>query len=202
MPQQLDRDEIGRIFPELDQIGASDLRGKVADIWIDIAGEMLWSDLDTVPNGIKAALDRTLVGHVRGVTQMAVAICEIAKTLHGKTYDRDLLVAACLLHDASKPIEYEPDPGRPQEPGQLRRGRLSEIGRNVQHAVYAAHKAMQHGLPLDLVNLIITHTHASNVRTASWEAAALFYADYADTDAGLDLAGDKIISPRWMLAHA
>jgi putative nucleotidyltransferase with HDIG domain len=202
MPQKLTRADIGRIFPELAQIADRDLRDMVADIWVEVAAEMGWDDLETAPNGIKNALDRTLVGHVRGVTQMAISICEIAKELHGKTYDRDLLVAACLLHDASKPVEYEPDPNKPHEAGKLRRGRASEVGRNVQHAVYAAHKAMEKKLPLKLINLIITHTHSSNVRTATWEAAALFYADYADTDAGLDLAGAPIISPRWTMAHA
>lgn len=201
MPQSLTHPELSAIYPELDLIKDETMRRKVVEIWIEIAAEMLWDDLARVPNGVKAAINRTLVGHVRGVTQLAIAICDIAQSLHGLHTDRDLLVAACLLHDASKPIEYEPDPEKVAPPGDLPRGRVSPVGRNVQHSVYAAHKSLAKGLPLELTNLIITHTHASNIRTASWEAAVLFYADYADTDAGLTLAKNPLVSPRWLMGH-
>src|SRR3546814_6051105 len=51
------------------------------------------------------------------------------RSLHGRTYDRDLLIAACLLHDVSKAVESEPmsDPGS-ADPGEAapRAGRRSE----------------------------------------------------------------------------
>ena len=71
--------------------------------------------------------------------------------------------------------------------------------KNIQHAVYAAHKMLQKGLPLELVNLVITHTHESNIRGTTWEAAALFYADFADSDVGVSDANAKLYSERWHL---
>ena len=52
-----------------------------------------------------------------------------------------------------------------------------------------------------LAHLLITHTHASNVRGKGWEAALLFYADFVDTDAGIVMAGEgsPMYSQRWKL---
>ena len=103
------------------------------------------------------------------------------------------------LHDVSKLVEYEPDPAVGATSSLPRRGRKSRLGRNVQHAVYAAHKILTKELPLELVNLVVTHTHESNIRGETWEAAALFYADFADSDVGVSDAGAKLYVQRWKL---
>jgi HD superfamily phosphohydrolase YqeK len=159
---------------------------------------MEWDDLLEVPKNMKSEADRSLVEHIRGVTQMALAICEIAERVQGKGYDRDMLLAACLLHDVSKPVEYEPDPAAPKGT-YPRRGRQSALGRNVQHAVYATHKIFEKNLPVELAHLIVTHTHGSNMRGRTWEAAALFYADFADTDAALHSHEATLYIQRWQL---
>ena len=64
-------------------------------------------------------------------------------------------------------------------------------GRSIQHGVYTAHKVLQMGLPIELAHLIITHTHGSNVRANSFEASLLYYADFADSDAGILLKGGR-----------
>lgn len=199
MAQALTEDDIARVFPELTQIGDEGLRHQVAEIWVEMAAEMSWNSLEEIPKNSRDEAGRTLVEHIRGVTQMAIQICEIAKTLHNKPYDRDTMLAVGLLHDVSKLVEYEPDPAKLVEHKIPRAGRKSRIGKNIQHAVYAAHKMFARGMSLELVNLIITHTHGSNVRGTTWEAAALFYADFADTDAGLSAAGAKMYSERWSL---
>ena len=197
MPQSLTIEQVRALFPELDWIGDTSLRTRVAEIWCEVAAEMSWNDLNDVPKNLHDEKGRTLVGHVRGVTQMAAAICDIAKSLHGKAYDRDMMIASCLLHDVSKPVEYELDPAAHE--GKPRSGRKSRLGKNIQHAVYAAHKMLQKGLSLELVNLVITHTHESNIRGTTWETAALFYADFADSDVGVSDANAKLYSERWHL---
>jgi hypothetical protein len=199
MAQYLTTDQVGSIFPELSWIVNPKLRETVARIWCDIAAEMTWNDVHDVPKNVHDEKYRTLVGHVRGVTQMAVAVCDIAKDLHGKAYDRDLMVASCLLHDVSKLVEYEPAPNVEPTLDAPKPGRKSRLGKNVQHAVYAAHKMLAAGLSLELVNLVITHTHESNIRGETWEAAALFYADFADSDVGVSDAGAKLYVQRWHL---
>lgn len=199
MAQSLSAADVERLFPELHWIGDASLRSAVTEIWREVAAEMVWDDLQHVPKNVNDEKHRNLINHVRGVTQMGVAICDIAKNLHGKTYDKDMMVASCLLHDVSKPVEYEPDPAADETGSLPRPGRKSQLGKNIQHAVYAAHKMLAKGLSLELVNLVITHTHESNIRGTTWEAAALFYADFADSDVGVSDARAKLYVQRWKL---
>lgn len=199
MGQTINAAELGTLLPEIGEIADRALREKVEAIWIEIAAEMAWSDLRDIPKNLKAESDRSLIDHIRGVTRMALALCDVAKDLHGKPYDRDLLLAACLLHDASKPVECEPSEKNAPAGMRPKPARKSHLGASIQHGVYAAHKALQHGLSLDLAHLLITHTHQSNTRGTTWEAAALFYADFADTDVGLSSNGGPMFIQRWKL---
>jgi HD superfamily phosphohydrolase YqeK len=199
MAQKLSAEALAKIFPEIDEIRAPAMKRGVVEIWQEIAAEMPWDDLLEIPKNTKGEKNRSLVEHIRGVTQMAIALCEVAKKVQDKAYDRDLLVAACLLHDASKPVEYEPDPAATRGDGPVRPGRQSALGRSIQHAAYATHKIFEKKLPLELAHLVLTHTHASGMRGKTWEAAALFYADFADTDAALHSIDDKLYLQRWQL---
>lgn len=196
MGQKVTEQEIVALMPAVDQISDSELRAGVVAIWQEIAEEMAWNDLRDVPKNVALEAGRSLLEHIRGVTEMALALCESARAVQGKDYDKDLLIAACLLHDASKPVETEPGAGSDDKAGGARK---SALGAKIQHAVYAAHKVFKFGLPLELAHLLITHTHHSNTRGKSWEAAALFYADFADTDAALSASGDRMYSERWRL---
>lgn len=199
MAQTVSAAELRELLPEICEIADAALREKVETIWIEIAEEMAWSDLRDIPKNLKSERDRSLVEHIRGVTRMALALCDIAMDQHGKPYDRDLLLAACLLHDASKPVECEPSEEGGPANARPKPARKSHLGACIQHGVYAAHKALQHGLSHDLAHLLITHTHQSNTRGMTWEAAALFYADFADTDAGLSSNGSPMFIQRWKL---
>jgi len=199
MPQQLSAHDVEQIFPEVLEIGEARLRGAVTEIWQDIAKEMSWSSLDEIPKNLRSEKERTLVEHIRGVTLMALHICETAQKIQGKPFDRDLLLAACLLHDVSKPLECEPDPNGAGDNRRPRRGRKSELGRQLPHATYATHLILKHGLSLELANLVVTHTHDIAIRGKTWEAAALFYADFADSDAGRSAANDQMFVQRWVL---
>jgi putative nucleotidyltransferase with HDIG domain len=198
MAQTLSAPDVLAIFPEAAEIGDSSLRAKVIDIWREIAAEMPWNDLHEVPQNVKGESGRTLVSHVRGVTQTALGICETAQRVQNKPYDRDLVIAACLLHDVSKPVEMEPAPGAPRGLHPCA-AQYSDVGKSLQHALYASHKALVAGLPLKLIHIIVTHTHESRRRGQSWEAAALFYADYSDIDAGLSAANKPLFLQRWRL---
>lgn len=191
--------DVTETFPEINEIKSDEIRNAVIAVWSKVQEDMAWNSLDEIPKNLRDQIGQSLVRHIRAVTRMAVAIADIAEDMTGRSYDRDVLLAAGLLHDLSKPLECEPAPGSVSEPGRIRPGVKSAIGKNVQHAVYGAHLMLNAGMSLELVNLIITHTHASGVRGRTWEAAALFYADFADTDAGLSLVDAKMYSEKWQL---
>ncbi|HEY2522219.1 MAG TPA: HD domain-containing protein [Streptosporangiaceae bacterium] len=177
--------EVLATFPELTEIKDESLRLKVAAIWQEVFAESPWKSLQEVPkNPATLPASITLVAHTRSVTRQALAIAEVAQEIHGLGYDRDLLIAAANLHDVSKLVEYEPkDDGG---------AGLGEFGEKVQHGMYGVHKAINHGLPLDVVHAIAVHTKHSHDLPCTWEALIVHYADYADTDGLLMSEGAKI----------
>lgn len=194
-------DEAGllRLFPEVAEIKDRQLREGVVAIWMDTARECNWERFEDIPKNLSYEKYRRLTDHIRGVTRMAMALAETAHELHGTPYNRDHLIAACLLHDVSKPIEVDPDPSGAETGGPALPAKKSAIGENLQHAVYATHKILAHGLPLEVAHLVVTHTHESNVRSKTLEAAYIFYADFADSDAGITPVQGKTFATRWHL---
>lgn len=199
MAVRIDEADVRELFPEIDQIADDTLRQGVIDIWVETGAECGWERFEDVPKNLDAEKHRRLVDHIRGVTRMALALAEIAAREHGTVYNRDHLIAACLLHDVSKPLETEPDPNAYPTNGAALPARKSALGDKVQHAVYATHKVFAHKLPLEVAHIVNTHTHASNVRSKTIEGAFLFYADYADSDAGIVATGGKMFAQRWEL---
>jgi len=51
-----------------------------------------------------------LLDHTLGVTEIALRLVEVYEGVYGATVDRDLVVAAALLHDLFKYYQYERDP--------------------------------------------------------------------------------------------
>jgi putative nucleotidyltransferase with HDIG domain len=199
MPINIDEAGLLAIFPEIAEITEPALRRGVVAIWLEIAAECAWSRLEDIPKNMEAERNRRLVDHVRGVTRMALALAETARAHSGTAYDRDLLIAMCLLHDVSKPVECEPDPDAQPGPGPALPARYSRMGKLIQHAVYAAHKVFAHGLPLEVAHVVNTHTHQSTLRSTSIEGAYVFYADYSDSDAVIIPAGGRSYLGRWHL---
>jgi putative nucleotidyltransferase with HDIG domain len=200
MAIRLSPEEYRQLFPEVDLIQDAALRQGVIDIWMELAAETSWERFEDIPKNLGAEKHMTLIAHIRGVTKQAIAMAEISEEMHGVTVDRDLLIAACLLHDISKPLESEHDPDGPPSGGSAAPAKKTEFGAKIQHGVYGAHKIWAKNLPkaMDLAHLVITHTRASNTRSMSYEAALLFYADWADSDAGIIKGGGNPFAAKWI----
>jgi HD superfamily phosphohydrolase YqeK len=195
-------DEVGvcALLPEVNEIQNADLRRAVIDIWIETGAECSWASFDEVPKSLGAERHRRLIDHVRGVTKMALALAETAQREQDAKFNRDYLLAACLLHDVSKVLETEPSAAdASRKSNQVAAAQLSEMGSKLQHAVYATHKVLSHKLPIDVANLVLTHTLASNMRPNTVEGAYLFYADSTDSDVGIIGAGGTPFLQRWRL---
>lgn len=197
MPINIDEAGLVAVFPEIEEIADPALRRGVVAIWLEVAQECAWSRLEDIPKNLEGEKHRRLTDHVRGVTRMALALAETGRAHSGTAYDRDKLIAMCLLHDVSKPLEVEPDPEGKPSGGPVLAGRKSKLGKMIQHAVYATHKCFAHGLPLEVAHVVNTHTHQSAVRSITVEGAYVFYADYADSDAVLVPETGKGFVSRW-----
>lgn len=179
-----DLEYVASVFPEVHEISSEELRRRVLEIWVDVWRESAWARIEDAPKNPENVGDRPLYLHVRSVTQQAIATADIVQRLHGISYDRDLVIAASLLHDVSKLVEYEPS-----DAGAVK----SRKGKLIQHGVYGAHKAWAHGLPDELVHVIISHTHSSGLKPSTWEGIIVHYVDYLDSDALLKDAGNPLL---------
>ena len=187
-PGEGDRSRVRELFPEVNEIQDPALAQEVVDIWVEAWKASPWERLEEVPkNPETVSADHKLVTHVRSVTRQAMALARSVQQFHGIQVNMDLLIAGGLLHDVSKLMEYSP--------GELG-AEKSRFGELIQHGSYAVHKALAHGLPLELVHLLGSHTMQSRVAPSTLEAILLFYADCADSDALLWQAGRGLLLQR------
>ena len=168
------------VLPEIRDIADPVLRDKVAEIWDEAVRMGGWSDVMDIPFNPKVGEEPALVTHVRAVTLAAKHYAEVLEGVVGKAVDHDLLLAASLLHDVSKAVEYGVQGGRVGK---------TELGEKIPHGVFGAYLAWKHGLSLDLVHLIITHTATIGMAPVRLEGVILRYADLMDADVHYFRAG-------------
>ena len=179
---------VERLRREFDRIADPDLRAKVVATWdAAVASSPCRDRLDRVPFDLRAP-GEPLLDHVCRVVEAAVALAPIAEAALGTPLDRDLLVAACLLHDVDKVLVVEPADDRTF--------RLSAVGRRLGHGVSGAMLCREHGLPEDVVHLVLTHTVTSTLPAEPPEGIVLHYADLLAADAALRAAGADLFMNR------
>lgn len=172
-------------LPEVDLIEDIALRHAVCEIWAEALAASNWKSLGDVPKNPETLPEtRRLLEHSRSVALQALAVARVVRDVHKIGFDSDTLIAAALLHDVSKLVEYEPTA---DGAAKSRRGEL------IQHGVWGAFKAWEKGLPEDLVHNIIVHTNNSKHAPRTWEAILVHYVDYLDSDALLFAEGRPLL---------
>jgi hypothetical protein len=169
--------ELGTLLPELSLIQDADLRQKVEAVWQELwqaSGLESIDQLHTSPE-----IDYPHIPHNRSVVAMAIAVADAFERFHGVNVDRDVLVAGALLQDASKLVEYSVKDGKVV---------YSDLGRRYPHSFWAAHVALQHGVPDAICHIILTHTPQAAQFPTSLEGKILYYVDQLDV---LAIHGDR-----------
>jgi hypothetical protein len=157
------------LFPEVELIRDAALRSGVEAVW-----QELWqaSELESIQDLVASPeFPYPHIPHNRAVVQMALAVASTFERFHSVTVDRDLLVAAALLQDASKLVEFNREGDTVT---------YSELGRQYPHAFWAAHIALKHGLPDAVCHIIIHHTPQAAKFPTSLEGKILYYVDQID----------------------
>ena len=153
------------------------MRAGVEAVW-----QELWqaSELDSTDQLLTSPeMPYPHIPHNRAVVEMALAVAAAFEKFHGVKVDRDVLVAAALLQDASKLVEY------------ARSGDTvvySSLGKQYPHAFWAAHIALKHGVPDSVCHIIIHHTPQAAKFPTSLEGKILYYVDQIDV---LAIHGDR-----------
>lgn len=162
--------DIDALLPEIALIGDTSLRDKVRSVWLALWARSEFEDFAAIPTS--GEIPYSNLPHMRCVVALALGIADSFERYHGVKVNRDVLVAACLLQDASKVVEYRPKPGGGIE--------KTPIGKAVPHAFEAARVALDHGLPLEVVHIIATHSPQAPRFPTSLEGKIIYYADQLD----------------------
>jgi hypothetical protein len=158
------------IFPEIEQIKDKTLRDAVVEIWQELWSQSNWADFDTMPTSPEIPYPAR--PHSQCVVTMSLAVADAFERFHGIKVNRDYLIAAAVLQDASKVVEYRP--------GADGKAEFSELGKAYPHAFWCAHLALQKGVPDAVVHILLTHTPQAPKFPNSLEGKILYYVDQLD----------------------
>lgn len=161
--------ELARVFPQLAQISDQKLRSAVEAVWQELWEQSTFERLEDVPTSTEIAYPH--VRHNQAVLMLALHVADVFEAIHKVSVDRNVLIAAALLQDVSKLVEYE----------QTKDGYgFTKIGTDFPHAFWGAHAAVRHGVPPEVCAIVLTHTPNSTVFPASIEGKILYYVDQLD----------------------
>jgi putative nucleotidyltransferase with HDIG domain len=168
------------LFPELGDIEDEPMRHATSRVIDALIEKGNWTRPQAAPF-IPGFLDDQFnaVEHTRAVTRVAASIANALESSFDIQIDRDTLTAACLLHDSSKWIEYEPD----DDDG----SRLSEFGKALPHPLLAAATAWSFGLSPEIVHAILAHSPQNPTRPITLVAELILHADALVTACSYDL---------------
>lgn len=164
---------IAAYLPLLCEIKDLDLRGKIAEIYVNVLRDCKWEYVEAACFNPDFQQQK-LINHIRVTTEAAYLTAKLMNQYQGLGLDTDTVLGLGLLHDVSKFLEFEPD----EEHG----ARVSSLGKSIQHGVTGAYYAKQAGLSEEWLQLIISHTPQSNNRPCRKEGMMFGLIDLADAD--------------------
>ncbi len=156
-------------FPEIESIEDRSLREGVLTAWTTAMAETGVDDLYGVPwyPPIQTDLDlqdERLVPHVNEVIEAATGLADTVAARAALDLDRDVLLAAAIVHDVSKLYEFDGlDP--------------TAVGELLGHPHYGIHVTAAAGLPVEIQHALAAHSPNTAVEPATIEAEILLRAD-------------------------
>jgi putative nucleotidyltransferase with HDIG domain len=168
------RQEIRGALPEIERLPAA-LAEPTLVAWATAWQSSPYASFAEIPMAIPAPR-YGLCRHTRDVAGAGLALVEVAEERLGRPADRDVLLAALLLHDVDSPLIYE------------RAGdglAYSDRGRMLQHGVLGAMLLREAGAPDEVVSLVATHAMDSPFHRDTPEGWILYYADLFAADHAL-----------------
>ena len=184
MADDKEKQHVRNLFPLLEKIEDTSLQDKVIAAWLRAWHEGPWKSIESAVYepvlNVKAC---TLVQHTNLVAAGALHFGQMVKDTLGLPVNFDSLIAGSLLHDVAKLVEYGPK-------GEL--GQKTDFGKMIHHAYYGGYIALDLGIPIDIVELIVSHTPQNRAMPRSIEGIILTYLDLMALDVSFFTAGLKI----------
>jgi hypothetical protein len=168
--QDREKFDVLEYLPEIAEISDPALRHAVIDIWHELWEETSWARV--LDLAISPSIPRPHLPHNRAIIKIALSVADTFAEIHGVEVDRDQLIAAAALQDASKLVEYVPAGDGTVE--------FSQLGQQFPHAFWVAHVALNHGLSGDLCEILLNHTPQSPTFPKTLIGKILYYVDQLD----------------------
>jgi hypothetical protein len=169
------RDEVKRIWPELEWIEDGGLRERVTDCWQRAfeLSPLEPSDLETIPFTLKVpGCPVTFMAHKRLVVHIVRDSGRKVREFCGDALpvDMDVLLAGAILADVGKLLEYEGDGAGGT--------RQSPRGKYLRHPFTGVTLAMDCDLPDAVAHIVATHAGEGNMVARTTEAWIVHHADF------------------------
>ncbi len=169
------REDVARLWPELEWIGNPGLREAVARCWVRAfeLSPLEPADLERIPFTLKVpGCPLSFIAHKRLVVQIARDAGLRIGALAGEALpvDMDVLVAGAILADVGKLLEYEDDGAGGT--------RQSARGKYLRHPFTGVALAMECGVPDAVCHIIAAHAGEGDLVARSTEAWIVHHADF------------------------
>ncbi len=169
------RNEVERIWPELEWIEDQDLRERTTDCWVRAfeLSPLKPADLEAIPFTLKVPdCPVTFMAHKRLVVHVSRDAAAKTTEFCGEALpiDMDTVIAGAILADVGKLLEYESD----GEGGSCQSAR----GKYLRHPFTGVSLAMECGLPDAVTHIIATHAGEGNMVARTTEAWIVHHADF------------------------
>ncbi len=174
---------IAELFPNLNDITDTELRGNVAAVWEEALSSGAegkgWTpeELRGIPFTLLAGdIDLRYVEHLNSCAKQCIAIAGVLGEVFG---DRipihlDHLIAGALLADVGKPLEFDKNAD-----GSPIKGKFGDMLRHPFSGVALCYK---HGIPPEVMHIVATHSHEGDKVQRSIESIIFHHADFVDFD--------------------
>lgn len=152
------RENIMRLIPEFSLLHDTDIRDKCIDIWAEVLTDSTWEMqglIEKCPTALLALRDdcpEDMITHTRRVTRLcSLAWEELDKDFFEKIgpCNREYLIAAALIHDVGKYLEYEPKDGSVV---------LGKDAKLYRHPITGAYLGKKYNLPSEVIYAVMAHS--------------------------------------------
>lgn len=157
---------INMLFPRIKDIRDEALRNKVVNVWLK-AWEM--SDCDKIETSSawppeRAKIQLSNVDHTNQVVECAIAVAHIIEQTQQININLDYLLAAAILHDVDKIIQFDKETGQ-----------LTSFGQLFAHTSLGISLALEQALPLEIVHAIGAHSPIYSKNSPKTHEALILY---------------------------
>lgn len=166
-------------LPEVLDIHDVDLRQKVVEAWALCLAHSSFESIDAIEPAANPGVNRLKNGkqsdHIRGVTQMAVAVADqMCALMPDLKVDKDMLIAGALCHDVGKPFEFDPENRKRWEANPYASGLPA-----IRHPAFGVYICLTVGLPEEIAHCAAAHSREGDHVVRSLENTIIHAVDAA-----------------------